>query len=76
MFELAYNLSGEPFDVPLDATAWRVRKLKPKGAPEVVYGRDGLPLFCRRMPTLRICGGKPAPKADTDWILSTTTTDR
>ena len=25
--------------------AWRVRKLKPKGAPEVVYGRDGLPLF-------------------------------
>ena len=45
MFELAYNVNGEPFDVPPTMAAWRVRKLKPKGAPEVVYGRDGLPLF-------------------------------
>jgi len=44
MFELAYNVNGEPFDPPPNQTAWRVRKLKAKGAPEVVYGRDGLPL--------------------------------
>ena len=44
MSELAFNMSGEPFDVPGAATGWRVRRLKPRGAPEVVYGRDGLPL--------------------------------
>ena len=44
MSELAYNLNGEPFEVPGAATGWRVRKLKAKGAPEVVYGRDGIPL--------------------------------
>jgi len=27
------------------AGGWRVRKLKPKGAPEVVYGREGIPLI-------------------------------
>ena len=41
MFELAYNVNGEPFEVPPTMAAWRVRKLKPKGAPEVVYGRNG-----------------------------------
>src|SRR3954470_4078174 len=45
MSELAFNLSGEPFELPPGASGWRVRRLKPKGAPEVVYGRDGLPLF-------------------------------
>src|ERR1043166_3001894 len=45
MSDLAYNLNGEPFELPPTMAAWRVRKLKPKGAPEVVYGRDGLPLF-------------------------------
>jgi hypothetical protein len=25
-------------------TGWRVRRLKPRGAPELVYGRDGRPL--------------------------------
>src|SRR5262249_26345426 len=45
MSELAFNINGEPFDVPPAMAAWRVRKLKPKGAPEVVYGHDGLPLF-------------------------------
>lgn len=45
MSELAFNVNGEPFDVLPNMAAWRVRKLKPKGAPEVVYGRDGLPLF-------------------------------
>src|ERR1051325_11411381 len=45
MSELAFNLNGEPFEILPNMAAWRVRKLKPKGAPEVVYGRDGLPLF-------------------------------
>jgi hypothetical protein len=45
MSEIAFNVNGEPFEVPPAMAAWRVRKLKPKGAPEVVYGRDGLPLF-------------------------------
>jgi hypothetical protein len=45
MSEIAFNMNGEPFDPPPTMAAWRVRKLKPKGAPEVVYGRDGLPLF-------------------------------
>src|SRR5262249_51341388 len=47
MSELAFNLSGEPFEVPAHAVGWRVRRMKQrgeKGAPEVVYGRDGLPL--------------------------------
>jgi hypothetical protein len=45
MSEIAFNISGEPFDPPPATAAWRVRKLKSKGAPEVVYARDGLPLF-------------------------------
>jgi hypothetical protein len=45
MSELAYNLNGESFEVPPGAIGWRVRKLKAKGAPEVVYGRDGIPLI-------------------------------
>src|SRR5262249_33693409 len=45
MSELAYNMNGEPFDVPPTMSAWRGRKLKPPGAPGVVYGRDGWPLF-------------------------------
>src|SRR6185503_2825020 len=44
MSELAYNLNGEPFEVPAGSAGWRVRKLKARGAPEVVYGRDGIPL--------------------------------
>ena len=43
--ELAFNLNGEPFDVPPHAAGWRVRKMKHKGAPEVVYGRNGMPLI-------------------------------
>jgi hypothetical protein len=42
--ELAFNLNGEPFDVPANTVGWRVRRMKSKGAPEVVYGRNGLPL--------------------------------
>jgi hypothetical protein len=45
MSELAFNLNGEPFEVPSAAIGWRVRKMKPKGAPEVVYSRDGVPLI-------------------------------
>lgn len=42
---LAFNVHGEPFEIPATATMWRVRRVKPKGAPEVVYGRDGAPLL-------------------------------
>jgi hypothetical protein len=45
MSELAFNLNGEPFELPGAAVGWRVRKMKPKGAPEVVYSRDGIPLI-------------------------------
>jgi len=44
MSDLAFNLNGEPFEVPGAAVAWRVRKVKAKSAPEVVYGRAGTPL--------------------------------
>ena len=44
MSELAYNINGEGFEVPDTATGWRVRRMKARGAPEVVYGRDGVPL--------------------------------
>lgn len=44
MSELAYNINGEGFELPETATGWRVRRMKPRGAPEVVYGKDGLPL--------------------------------
>lgn len=42
--ELAFNLNGEAFEPPIEAIGWRVRRMKPKGAPEVVYGRGGTPL--------------------------------
>jgi hypothetical protein len=44
MSELAFNANGESFDIPATVTAWRVRRMKPRGAPELVYGRDGRPL--------------------------------
>jgi hypothetical protein len=44
MSDLAFNIHGEPFDVSPLAASWRVRRIKAKGAPEVVYGRDGAPL--------------------------------
>jgi hypothetical protein len=43
--ELAFNMNGEPFEIPPTTTGWRVRRMKTKGAPEVVYGRDGTPLM-------------------------------
>ncbi|MFT3693967.1 MAG: hypothetical protein QM831_12560 [Kofleriaceae bacterium] len=44
MSELAFNLNGDPFEIPPGAAGWRVRRMKAKGAPEVVYGRNGQPL--------------------------------
>jgi hypothetical protein len=45
MSGLAYDANGEPFELPQSMAGWRVRKLNSKGVPEVVYGRDGLPLY-------------------------------
>ena len=45
MFELAFTVSGDSFEVPALVTGWRVRRMKPRGAPELVYGRDGRPLM-------------------------------
>jgi len=44
MTALAFNMNGDPFELPPTATAWRVRKMKPRGAPELVYGQ-GAPLL-------------------------------
>jgi hypothetical protein len=55
MSDLAHNLSGETFEVPGAAVGWRVRKLKAKGAPEVVYGRS--------TQTWTICAARRAPRA-------------
>jgi hypothetical protein len=44
MSELAFNANGDSFEVPASVTAWRVRRMKPRGAPELVYGVDGRPL--------------------------------
>jgi hypothetical protein len=45
MSELAFTVNGDAFEVPAAVTAWRVRRLKPRGAPELVYARDGRPLM-------------------------------
>jgi len=45
---LAWSQSGDAFDVPDLAVLWRVRRLSGNlkgGAPELVYGTDGLPLM-------------------------------
>lgn len=44
MSELAFNINGESFEVPANATGWRARKMRSKGPPEVVYAREGHPL--------------------------------
>src|SRR5690349_22155698 len=44
MSELAFNANGEAFEIPATVTGWRVRRMKPRGAPELVYGEDGRPL--------------------------------
>ncbi len=45
MSELAFNINGEAFDLPAAAAGLRVRRMKPKGAPDVAYGADGLPVI-------------------------------
>jgi hypothetical protein len=45
---LAWSQSGDAFEVPEAAVLWRVRRLIGNlkgGAPELVYGADGLPLM-------------------------------
>lgn len=45
MSELAYNANGEPFTPPKEVTDWRVKHLRGgRGAPGLVYARDGGPL--------------------------------
>lgn len=44
---LARTLDGSPFVVTVDACAWRIRRWRvpgARGAPELVYGEDALPL--------------------------------
>ena len=43
MSELAFNANGESFEIPA-TVGWRVRRMKPRDAPELVYGHDGRPL--------------------------------
>jgi hypothetical protein len=44
--DLANNIQGEHFSLPATAAYWRVRRLKEgRGAPEVVFGADGVPLL-------------------------------
>jgi hypothetical protein len=44
MSELAFNQNGDNFEIPAGVTGWRVRRMKPRGAPELAYGKDGRPL--------------------------------
>lgn len=44
MSELAFDASGDPFELPSTARGWRVRRMRARGSLEVVYGADGLPL--------------------------------
>lgn len=45
MFELAFDLEGNPVDVPSAAVGWCVRKLGLRGRPQLVFGPEGLPLI-------------------------------
>jgi hypothetical protein len=44
MSELAFDHSGEPFDLPAAAAGWQVRRARPRGGPETLYDPQGLPL--------------------------------
>jgi hypothetical protein len=48
MSELAFNQNGDPFTLPEHVSGWRVKRMKPRGAPELVYGTDGHPLVVDR----------------------------
>ncbi len=45
MFELAFDVDGNPVEVPSAAVSWRARKLPVRGHPQVAYGSNGLPLI-------------------------------
>lgn len=34
---LAFNFEGDAFEVPPTAVGWRVKRMRTKGAPELVY---------------------------------------
>jgi len=44
MSELAFNIDGQPFDLPATATGWRVRRMRARGAPTIVHTEEGVPL--------------------------------
>jgi hypothetical protein len=41
---VAYTFAGEPIALPPNVVAFRTNRMKPKGAPEPLYDRDGIPL--------------------------------
>ena len=45
MSEIWFDSAGNPIDVPPNAVAWLVRHVVERGHPQLVYGRDGLPLY-------------------------------
>lgn len=40
-----FNSEGEPIEIPSDAVAWQVRRVRTPEPAEVLYGSDGRPLF-------------------------------
>lgn len=40
-----FDSAGEPVDVVAGTSGWRVKRVKARGAPEIVYGADGFPLI-------------------------------
>jgi hypothetical protein len=61
MSKRAYHLNSEPFEFPPNIAGWRVRKRKPKGAPELVPGCDGLPLFLPLDADIEVLRREPNP---------------
>lgn len=61
MTDLAFDMNGQRFEVPANATGWRVRRMK-VGAPENLLGRGGLPLVLpieATLDDLRLAVGRP-----------------
>src|SRR5690242_1359007 len=49
MAQLAFNENGDPIELPPTAAGWRVKRMRgSRGAPGLVYGRDGTPLVIPR----------------------------
>jgi hypothetical protein len=45
MSEIWLDSAGHPIDAPPSAVAWLVRRVLRRGRPQLVYGRDGRPLY-------------------------------